>query len=154
MIKPKFKNAITLPIGNFREFPKAVKKVKSQLKGKKVLMYCTGGIRCEKASAIVKKEGIKDVYQVEGGIHAYVDEFPDTHWIGKLFVFDDRLAIDVNKKNTEPISNCDICKKSGDLVLDCSNKQCHEMFVACKKCKENFSGKCSKCVLHQIPVAC
>lgn len=150
----KFKDALVLDIDNFREFPDAVKKLVMQnpeMKNKKILMYCTGGIRCEKASAVVKKEGLKNVYQLEGGIHAYADKFPDTHWEGKLFVFDDRLAIDVNEKNKEPITNCDICNQRGDIVLDCSNKKCHEMFVCCKKCKEKFNGTCHRCITNKIP---
>ncbi len=145
----KFRNAVTLPMETFRDAPKAVKKLKN-LKNRKIVTYCTGGIRCEKFSALLKKEGFKDVSQIKGGIHAYVDKYPDTYWEGKLFVFDDRLAIDVNKKNTKPITNCDICKESGDLVLDCSNLKCHEMFVTCESCKAEFEGKCSKCI--PIPV--
>ncbi|MDO8656680.1 MAG: rhodanese-like domain-containing protein, partial [Nanoarchaeota archaeon] len=82
----KFKNAVTLPIQNFREFPDAAQQL-AQYKDKKMVLYCTGGIRCEKASAYLKQEGFEQVYQIEGGIINYVNQFPNSNWEGGLFVF-------------------------------------------------------------------
>ena len=101
----RFRNAINLPIENFRDLPQAVKNIEN-LKNKKIVAYCTGGIRCEKATALLKENGFKDVCQIKGGILKYGEEFPDTYWEGKCFVFDDRLAIQINKFNTEPLEEC------------------------------------------------
>src|SRR3989338_2748440 len=86
----KFKKAITLNIETFKEFPDAIKDLEDK-KSKKIVMYCTGGIRCEKASAFMVEQGFNNVYQLEGGILNFCKEFPDTLWEGKCFVFDKRL---------------------------------------------------------------
>jgi len=87
----KFKEAVVLPIKTFKEFPDAIEKFK-HLKGKDVVMYCTGGIRCEKASAYMKELGFSSVYQLEGGIINYVNHYPETYYEGACFMFDDRLS--------------------------------------------------------------
>ena len=90
----KFKGSLTLPIKTFKEFKKSIKIIKN-LKNKKIITYCTGGIRCEKASALLKEKGFKNVWQLYGGILNYGKECGDAHWEGKCFVFDTREAIDI-----------------------------------------------------------
>jgi UPF0176 protein len=89
----KFTNAIDLQINNFSDFPKAVEKLPQDLKQKPLVMYCTGGIRCEKASAYMLQQGFQEVYQLQGGILQYFAEAGNAHYDGKCFVFDDRRAI-------------------------------------------------------------
>ena len=139
----KFRNAITLPMRNFRELPNAVKEIE-HLKEKRVVVYCTGGIRCEKASAYLNEKGFKNVSQIKGGILKYGEEFPDTYWEGKCFVFDDRLAIQINKFNTEPLEECTWCKKKCDDYLNCHNLDCDKLFICCGECKEKHNKSCSE----------
>src|SRR5262249_2964981 len=89
----KFAKAQDLNIEHFRDFPEAAKKIPSELKKKTMVMYCTGGIRCEKASALLIQEGFEDVYQLEGGILKYFAECGDAHYDGQCFVFDNRTTI-------------------------------------------------------------
>ncbi len=138
----KFKGARTLPIENFRDFPEASKKLE-KLKNKKIVMYCTGGVRCEKASAFLKQEGFKDVYQIQGGIINFVNQYPDTYFEGSCFVFDDRLVSKVSKR---PAGNCEICGNKSDEILNCFNLNCDKLFVSCKKCQRKMNSTCSdKC---------
>lgn len=137
----KFKNAIVLPMRNFRELPEAVKKIE-HLKDKKIVVYCTGGVRCEKASAYLIEIGFKDVLQIKGGILKYGEEFPDTYWEGKCFVFDDRLAIQINKFNTEPLTECVWCNKKCDNYLNCHNLDCDKLFICCEECKNLHNKSC------------
>lgn len=139
----KFRNAITLPMQNFRELPEAVKEIEN-LKEKRIVVYCTGGIRCEKASAYLNEIGFKDVSQIKGGILKYGEEFPDTYWEGKCFVFDDRLAVQINKFNTEPLTECVWCNKKCDDYLNCHNLDCDKLFVCCEGCKEKHNKSCSE----------
>lgn len=139
----RFKNARVLSIRNFRDFPNAIKEIKS-LKNKKIVAYCTGGIRCEKASAFLKENGFKNVLQLKGGILSFGREFPDTYWEGKCFVFDDRIAIQINQKNTEPLSECAWCGRKCDDYLNCNNIDCDKLFICCEECKEEYNKSCSE----------
>ena len=134
----KFAGAVALPIKNFREFPEAIKKMGS-LKEKKVVMYCTGGIRCEKASSYMKAEGFKDVYQLEGGIINYVSQFPEGYYEGACFVFDDRLTSYVEK----PISSCVFCGVACGEYTNCYNLDCDALFVCCVSCRVDMKNTCS-----------
>src|SRR3989344_4902146 len=102
----KFKNARTLNMQTFRDLPKVIHEI-DDLKHKKIVTYCTGGIRCEKASSFLKENGFMDVSQLKGGILKFGEEFPDTYWEGKCFVFDDRIAIKLNQKNNEILNGCE-----------------------------------------------
>lgn len=95
-----FKGALELPISTFQDFPEGVKSIEN-LKNKTIVTYCTGGIRCEKASAYLKQQGFKNVYQLHGGIVKYGEVVGGDHWEGKCFVFDERGAIDLDKKKRE-----------------------------------------------------
>lgn len=138
----KFKNAVTPDIQTFREFPKVVEKLADK-KDKKIVMYCTGGIRCEKASAYMKEKGFKDVSQLHGGILTFGKEFPDTIWEGTCFVFDKRMTSAINGQS-KPISQCDLCSVDCDLYRNCARKECDERCVVCLKCEQDFGGCCSK----------
>ena len=136
----RFKNARTLGMRNFRDLPKALDGI-GDLKNKKIVTYCTGGIRCEKASAFLKENGFNDVSQLKGGILKFGEEFPDTYWQGKCFVFDDRIAIQLNERNNEPLNECIWCGKKCDDYTNCHNLECDKLFVCCNECniKHNFS---------------
>ena len=137
----RFKNAIMLSISNFRDLPNAINEIKN-LNDKKIVTYCTGGIRCEKASAYLTEIGFKNVMQLKGGILKFGEEFPDTYWEGKCFVFDDRLAISLNKKNIEPLNECAWCSKKYDDYINCHNLDCDKLFICCEECREKYNRSC------------
>jgi UPF0176 protein len=134
--KPKLKT--------FREFPDYAKALKADHDPKKtkVMMYCTGGIRCELYSSLMKDEGFDAVFQLDGGVLNYIKEERGKHWKGKLFVFDDRLAVPVNEEDDEVIGKCHHCDASIDRVYNCANTRCNELFVCCSECLEKFQGCC------------
>jgi UPF0176 protein len=140
----KFHNAITPNIDNFRDFPTALEQL-AELKNKKIVTYCTGGVRCEKASALMKKMGFEDVKQLHGGIVTYGNEFPDDGWEGKCYVFDKRIALDVNSPDKEVIvSTCHHCGQKSARVINCSNVLCNIQMICCEECDAKFSGGCSE----------
>ena len=138
----KFKNAVTLDIDNFRDFPAMINEL-AQYKDKKVLTYCTGGIKCEKASALLLKEGFNDVYQLHGGIIKYGKEAGGKDFEGKCYVFDNRIAVDVNTVNPKVISTCRNCGTTTTKMINCANPECNEHFTQCDACGESLDGACS-----------
>ena len=108
-------------------------------------MYCTGGIRCEKASSYLINQGFKEVYQLEGGIIQYAHDIKENNlkseFIGKNFVFDQRLG---ERVTDDILSFCHICGLSCDSHTDCKNDACHILFIQCEKCKKLYNGCCSK----------
>ena len=106
----KFENAIDLNLDTFRDFPKAIESLPEEYKDKQIVMYCTGGIRCEKASAVMLKAGFVDVKQLEGGVLDYFKETGGKYWNGDCFVFDERVALDTDLNETEYIY-CYICRE-------------------------------------------
>jgi len=105
-----FKNAIDLNIPSFRDFPEAVSKLPEEYKKKPIVMFCTGGIRCEKASAVMLKSGFENVKQLEGGVLDYFKETDASHWDGDCFVFDDRVAVDKDLNETDYVM-CYSCRE-------------------------------------------
>ena len=105
-----FENAVDLQLDTFRDFPNAIKQLPEEYKDKQIVMYCTGGIRCEKASAVMLKAGFSDVRQLEGGVLDYFKETGGKYWNGDCFVFDERVALDTNLNETEYIY-CYICRE-------------------------------------------
>ena len=105
-----FENAVDLQLDTFRDFPDAIKQLPKEYKDKQIVMYCTGGIRCEKASAVMLKAGFSDVKQLEGGILDYFKETDGKYWNGDCFVFDERVALDTDLSETEYIY-CYICRE-------------------------------------------
>ena len=140
-----FKNAILPQSETFKEELPMVKQLLSNNKNDKILLYCTGGIRCEKASAYLKHNGFRDVNQLHGGIIHYKKQLMENpklenKFIGKNFVFDERLSEKVSK---EVISFCHQCGSKCDTHINCKNMSCNLLFIQCKKCKEKFKSCCS-----------
>lgn len=138
----KFRNAVTLKIRNFRDLPDAIDGIKS-LRDKKIVAYCTGGIRCEKASAFLKENGFSNVYQLKGGILKFGEEFPDTYWEGRCFVFDDRISINLNKNTNDSIACCEFCDKNAESYINCHNLDCDRLFSCCNGCILKYNASCS-----------
>lgn len=144
----RFKNAVTLDMENFREFPEKIKELQ-QYKGKKILTYCTGGIKCEKASALLLKEGFEDVYQLHGGIIKYGKEAGGKDFDGQCYVFDNRVTVDVNSVNPSVVSTCRNCGTTTSKMINCANPDCNEHFTQCDACGEQLEGCCSLvCMTH------
>ena len=139
----RFKNAITPKIKNFREWESVVHELK-EYKNKTVVTYCTGGIRCEKASAYLVEKGLSDVYQLEGGIYNYINQYPDTYWEGGMFVFDERRVVTVNtKEDLKNVAQCFYCKIPTTYYINCHNQDCDKLFVICHDCKIEQDYCCS-----------
>jgi UPF0176 protein len=139
----RFKGALTLDIENFRDFPQQVEDLK-KYKDKKIVTYCTGGIKCEKASAYLLEQGFEDVYQLHGGIIKYGLEEDGEDFDGKCYVFDNRIAIDVNKVNPKIISHCYVCGTESDRMVNCANTVCNRHEPICEKCGWELEGACSE----------
>ena len=139
----RFKNAITPGITHFREWTKVVESLKDY-KDKKIVTYCTGGIRCEKASAYMVKEGFKDVYQLDGGIINFINKYPDTYWHGSMFVFDDRKVVEPNtKEELKYVAECEVCRKPTSYYINCHNIDCDRIIIICHDCKIDNDYCCS-----------
>lgn len=138
----KFKNAVTLDIENFRDFPDKVKELE-QYKDKKIITYCTGGIKCEKASAFLLEKGFENVYQLHGGIIKYGLEAGGEDFEGKCYVFDNRIVVDVNKVNPTTVSRCFICNTICDRMINCANPECNNHVPICEKCGWAMEGACT-----------
>ena len=140
-----FKGAITPDVDTFRESLSLIEEDLSEYKkDKKLLMYCTGGIRCEKASAYFKHKGFKNVFQLEGGIIEYARQVNEkgleNYFIGKNFVFDKRLGERISK---HVIAQCHQCGASCDSHVNCVNEACHLLFIQCESCQEKLDSCCS-----------
>ncbi len=138
----KFKNAITFNMENLRDLPDHIQVI-DHLRNKKIITYCTGGIKCEKASAYLLSQGFSDVYQLHGGIIKYGLEEGGEDFEGKCYVFDNRLTTDVNKINPVVISKCHICNTECDRMVNCANPDCNEHIPICEKCGVELQGACS-----------
>lgn len=139
-----FEGAITPDVVTFRESLPIIDDMLSEHKeDKNLLMYCTGGIRCEKASAYFKHQGFRNVYQLEGGIIEYTRQVKaeglDSKFIGKNFVFDNRLG---ERVTDDVIAKCHQCGKPCDTHTNCANKACHLLFIQCDECAEKTKGCC------------
>ena len=139
-----FENAIEIPSDTFREqLPMAVDMMKGN-EDKNIILYCTGGIRCEKASAYMLHNGFKNVFHLEGGIINYAKEVKQqdltTKFIGKNFVFDNRLGERITE---DIIARCHQCGKPCDTHSNCANNGCHLLFIQCEECKQKFDACCS-----------
>lgn len=141
-----FKGAELPPCDTFREFSEYAEDLTTKVDVKKmpVMMYCTGGIRCELYSSILKEKGFEQVYQLQGGIIKYGLKEGNDHWLGKLFVFDDRLAIPLSEKESCVIGTCHHCKQPNDTYYNCANMDCNELFLACPECLVHFAGCCQE----------
>ena len=150
-----FKNAVTPDVDTFRD---SLDLIEDQLKDyketKKLVMYCTGGIRCEKASAYYKHKGFKKIYQLEGGIINYARQVNvlglENKFLGKNFVFDDRRA---EKISNHIIAKCHQCGAPADVHVNCANEACHLLFIQCDACKIEMEQCCStQCLeINRLP---
>lgn len=150
-----FENALEVPSNTFREqLPMAVEMMKEK-KDQNIIMYCTGGIRCEKASAYMLHNGFKNVYHLEGGIINYAQQVKENglpgKFIGKNFVFDDRLG---ERITDDIIATCHQCNKPADTHTNCANEACHLLFIQCELCAVNYKGCCcQECLAFiELPV--
>jgi UPF0176 protein len=140
-----FKNAITPDVDTFRDSLDIIENnLKDHKENKKLVMYCTGGIRCEKASAYYKHKGFKNVYQLEGGIIEYARQVKkkglDNKFYGKNFVFDHRLS---EKISDDVIARCHQCGEPCDTHTNCANEACHLLFIQCVCCAKLTENCCS-----------
>lgn len=140
-----FENAITPDAVTFREELPMVADLLAEQKDKQILMYCTGGIRCEKASAYMKYRGFENVFQLEGGIIEYDRQVKakglKNKFLGKNFVFDERLG---ERISPDVIAHCHQCGAPSDLHRNCANEHCHILFIQCENCREQYDGCCSE----------
>ncbi|MCC3152417.1 rhodanese-related sulfurtransferase [Hymenobacter sp. BT770] len=144
----RFKNAVTLDMENFRDFPERVERLK-EFKDKKILTYCTGGVKCEKASAFLLEQGFENVYQLHGGIIKYGIEAGGEDFDGQCYVFDNRVAVDVNRVNPTVISRCQHCQQPSNRLVNCANPHCNAHLPLCEACGEQLQGACSEaCAAH------
>ena len=140
-----FDGAITPDVDTFRDSLDIIEEdLKENKENKNLLMYCTGGIRCEKASAYYKHKGFKNVFQLEGGIIEYARQVKSEHlenkFLGKNFVFDHRRA---EKISDHVVANCHQCGSPCDVHVNCANEACHLLFIQCKDCSEKMETTCS-----------
>lgn len=146
-----FKGAICPEVDTFREEIAVVTDMLADKKDRKILLYCTGGIRCEKASAYLKHQGFADVNQLYGGILEYARQIKrlnlESQFIGKNFVFDERLGESVNG---EVIAHCHQCGQLCDTHINCANETCHLLFIQCPECAEKFAKCCSSECCSQV----
>jgi len=139
-----FEGAVCPEVDTFREELPEVENILGEERDKKILLYCTGGIRCEKASAYLKHKGFNDVNQLHGGIIDYVRQVKaedlENRFKGKNFVFDERLG---ERISDEIISQCHQCGNPCDTHTNCSNDDCHLLFIQCDSCKKIYEGACT-----------
>ena len=140
-----FENAICPDVETFREELPLVAKQFQDKKDQPMVMYCTGGIRCEKASAYMMHQGYKEVYMLDGGIIEYARQVKEqglkNKFLGKNFVFDERMGERIGE---EIISKCHQCGAACDTHVNCANDACHILFIQCDNCAENYRSCCSK----------
>jgi len=150
-----FKNAVCPDVDTFRDSLETIENnLKDHKEDKNLLMYCTGGIRCEKASAYFKHRGFKNVFQLDGGIIEYAKQVQKkgliNNFVGKNFVFDNRRT---EKISDDIIAKCHQCGSPFDIHTNCANDACHLLFIQCDKCKEKMNNCCSyECMkINQMP---
>lgn len=140
----RFRNAICPQVQHFRQLPQWIRAHRTLLEGKRILTYCTGGIRCEKFSGFLLQEGFDDVSQLEGGIVTYGRD-PDTagkDFEGSCYVFDERLSVPVNHVNPSIISHCTHCGQPSQRYCNCAHPPCNVQFFCCPDCEISFGRYC------------
>jgi UPF0176 protein len=142
----RFKGAVVPDVRTAKDFISEIEKPKyNKLKNKPVVTYCTGGIRCEILSALMKRRGFKDVYQIDGGIVKYGEKYGDEGlWEGSLYVFDGRMGTKFSDKSID-IGNCIFCQGKTSNYENCANKACNDLVLICEKCsRETYCQSCAK----------
>jgi UPF0176 protein len=148
-----FKNSIDPGMTASRELPQLIDKIREETKDKTVLTVCTGGVRCEKMSALLLHEGFKDVYQLDGGMHGYMEKYPGKDFLGTLYTFDERLVMDFGGER-EVVGICKRCEDKTERYQNCANAECNMLFLICPSCMSaEGPGFCSaKCELSPARV--
>ncbi|GAB5411971.1 MAG: rhodanese-related sulfurtransferase [Chlamydiales bacterium] len=146
-----FEGAECPDLETFREFPEYANQLAKRLdtKNTKVMMYCTGGIRCELYSSLMKERGFENVYQLDGGVINYGLQEGAKHWKGKLFVFDDRMVVPISEDNDEVLTVCKDCGVSCDHYFNCARMDCNDLFISCLECAKKARGCCSESCLKE-----
>jgi len=149
-----FKNSIDPGMDSSRQLPELVDKIKAETEGKTVLTVCTGGVRCEKMSAYLLHKGFKDVYQLDGGMHSYMEKYPGKDFRGTLFTFDNRLVMDFGGER-EVIGKCKRCHATNEQYQNCANAECNMLFLICNDCMSSegpgfCSEKCEKSTVRVV----
>lgn len=140
-----FKNALPAGTVYFRELKSVLDAYKKQFANKKIIMYCTGGIRCEKAGALLEREGIEGVYQLDGGVVKYVNKFNDKNWVGNLYTFDNRISTKVGDESTHTtISKCHYTGKPAEEYYNCRYSKCNDQIITNKDEYIHHFGFCSE----------
>jgi len=143
-----FEGAVKAPINNFRDLPEYIDTTLEQFKDKDVLMYCTGGIRCERASAYLKSKNIaNNVYQITGGIHTYAEQFPHGFFKGKNYVFDARISMPIT---ADILTTCDFCTTPYDDYSNCINAHCNKQIIVCPPCITQHNNTCSTTCAEKV----
>ena len=144
-----FENSIDPGLRASRDLPKAIPRLEP-IKNKTVVTVCTGGIRCEKMSAYLMNKGFEDVYQLDGGIHTYIEQFPQGAFKGALYTFDQRVTMDFTKER-DVLGVCRLCGEKTELYVNCKNTECHLHFLACLACQKNSEAPaCSSECREQV----
>lgn len=144
----KFKGAVTMDIENFRDMPDKLDEL-AKFKDKKIITYCTGGIKCEKASAFLLEQGFENVYQLHGGIIKYGLEAGGENFEGKCYVFDNRIVKEVNVVNPSVISRCYVTDVPCDRMVNCANPECNLHMPLSEEGAKIYNGCCSEaCMNH------
>ena len=143
----RFAGAVVPPVDTTREFVELLDSgVYDHLKDKPVVTYCTGGIRCEILTPLMRERGFSELYQLDGGIATYGDAFGDDGlWEGSLYVFDDRMTVDFSA-HAAVIGRCDGCETPTSAVVDCADVACVKQFVRCAACAAADAG----CAIHRV----
>lgn len=132
-----FPGSVLPRLKNFRDLPRILPEMEN-LKGRKVLTVCTGGVRCEKASGYLKKKGFEDVYQLDGGMVSYMEQYPGQNFLGSMYTFDGRVVMDYDGGRHEVIGRCKRCDAPTENVSDCRNESCHGQCVLCDECLREY----------------
>lgn len=141
-----FEGAELPPCETFRDFKEYAHQLKEKVDPSTtpVMMYCTGGIRCELYSSLLIEQGFEKVYQLDGGIINYGLKEGSKHWLGKLFVFDDRLTVPVSTEPTPVIGTCHHCQAPNETYINCANMDCNALFLCCPDCLKQHAGCCKE----------
>jgi len=144
----KFKNAVVTDAQHTRDFVSELQKPRyNKLKDKTIITYCTGGIRCEVLTVLMKQQGFNDVYQIDGGIVKYGETYGDQgYWEGALYVFDNRMGTKFSDQARD-IGSCAHCGAKTSTYVDCADTVCNKLFIACEACQHK--RYCPQCLASQ-----
>ncbi len=146
-----FRGAIRPDVDSFRDFPAWIRENMSDLKGRQILTYCTGGVRCELLTAYMLEEGFDNVYQLDGGIVTYGkdQDVQGSLWDGQCYVFDERITVGINHtEDFRVVGKCHHCGGPTERYMNCSNMECNLQHLCCEECEEKMQRSCSEECRH------